>query len=191
MGDRLRVYVFDGSEADLRGRTSQIEAAQLGARWEVVATSSRNQLLSWIERDATTSPKRQSVALIDYRTESGDIEQLGFRLVELIRRHAYLWKATRPAIWVDHLSAENVQYAHAVAAEAIVDDEWVDRDPRSALAQVFEWCSGRPRRPVSPGHGAHEGLRRRGEPARAAADSSGATRSSAGRSGSRRTSSTT
>lgn len=147
MDDRLRVYVFDGSEADLRGRMSQIEAARLGTRWEVVATPSRNQLLDWIERDATASPKRRSAALIDYRTESGDIEQLGFRMIESIRRHAYLWKATRPVIWVDHLTSANVQYAHAVAAEAVIDDAWVDRDPRSALAQVFEWCSARPAAP--------------------------------------------
>lgn len=101
-------------------------------------------MLAWIDRDARTSPKRHSVSLIDYRSESGDIEQLGFRIVELIRRHAYLWKATRPAIWVDHLTTENVLYARGVAAEAVVDDAWVDRSPGSTLQQVFEWCWQRP-----------------------------------------------
>lgn len=147
MSARPRVYVFDASEADLRGRMSQIDAAELAASWEIRSTSSRNQLLSWIARDATASPKRQSIALIDSQTESGDIEQRGFRIVESIRRHGYLWKATRPAVCVDHLSTENVLYAGAVAAEAVIDDAWVDRDPRTALQRVFTWCSERPAAP--------------------------------------------
>jgi hypothetical protein len=147
MVSNLPVYLFDGSEADLRGRTSQIEAAGLDAIWDVGATASRNQLLTWIDRDATSSPKRLSVALIDCRTESGDLEQLGFRIVESIRRHAYLWKATRPAIWVDHLSREHEGCARGVGADAVIDDAWVDSDPRAALTRVVEWCQ---RRPVAP-----------------------------------------
>lgn len=147
---RARIYIFDGNEADLRGRVSQITAAELDVDWDIVATPSRNQLLTWIDRDARTSPRRQSVALIDYRTESGDIEQLGFRIVELIRRHAYLWKATRPIVWVDHLTSENVSYARGVAAEAIVDDAWVDRSPAAALQQVFAWGWQRSTAPYGP-----------------------------------------
>ncbi len=144
---RPRVYLFDGSEVDLRGRLSQIEGAGLHEGCDVKATSSRNQLLAWIERDAMASPKRQSAALIDFRTESGDIEQLGFRIIETIRRHAFLWKATRPAIWLDHLTAENVLYARGVGAEAVVDDDWVDRSHGRTLEHVLAWCW---RRPVAP-----------------------------------------
>lgn len=130
---------------------SQIRAAGLDAVWDVRETSSRNQLLKWIDRDACSSPKLQSVALIDHRSESGDLEQLGFRIVESIRRHAYLWKATRPVIWVDHLSGEHEGYARSVAADAVLDDAWVDRDPGTALAQVVEWCRSRPVAPYPSG----------------------------------------
>ncbi len=71
---------------------------------------------------------------------------MAFRAFEAIRRHDYLWKATHPALWVDHLRTTTVRYARAIAADAVVDDAWVDREPGPALSRVFEECWQRPPR---------------------------------------------
>ena len=95
------VYIFDANPIDLRGRVSQLRGAGVAGGWEIRPTSSRNELLANLGRDAITRPKTQSVALIDLRSESGDLEQVGFRIIETIRRHEFLWKVSRPIIWVD------------------------------------------------------------------------------------------
>src|SRR4051794_39778338 len=105
------VRIYDANRYDLRGRTSQLRAAGITDRWKVEPTTSRNAFLAALEADVRTSPRTQSVALVDCRAESGDLEQTGFRIVETIRRHELLWKATRPIIWVDELTEGNRLYA--------------------------------------------------------------------------------
>jgi hypothetical protein len=146
-----RLYVFDADPIDLRGRASQLRSAGINNDWAVSLTPSRNQLLKWLDEDVRSSPKRHSVCLIDFRRSSDDLEQTGFRIVETIRRHEHLWKATRPVIWVDSLTRANIDYARGVGAEGIVDDDWVDRREGTPLVEVLEWAIERPPKQERPG----------------------------------------
>lgn len=116
--------------------------AGLEDSWQIVGHSSRNSLLDALDAAAKERPRRHSVALIDARVESGDIDQVGFRVCETIKRHAHLWKATRPLIWVDRLSEANRLYAKRVGATAIVDDDWVDRTDATGLGEALSWALG-------------------------------------------------
>lgn len=147
----LLVRIFDANGYDLRGRVSQLRAAGIDRRLDVRTTSSRNALLAAIDEDASSSPRRESVALVDCRAESGDLEQVGFRVIETIRRHARLWKATRPIIWVDELTEANRRFAEAVSAEAVLDDDWLDQSDGTTLEDVISWAGTRQPRPWAGG----------------------------------------
>lgn len=130
--------------------------ARLEDSWKITGHSSRNSLLDALDEGARARPRRQSVALIDARVESGDIDQVGFRVCETVKRHEHLWKATRPLIWVDRLSDANRRYAQRVGAEAIVDDDWVDRTDAADLGEALRWALGQEPRPLDH---STEGLR--------------------------------
>jgi hypothetical protein len=97
--------------------------------------------------DAAQRPARTSVTLIDLRAETGDLEQIGFKVCDRITRHPSLRRATRPEIWSDVHTAANLQYARGVGAVAVVDDEWVDSGddaPDAPLVDVPRWAWAQP-----------------------------------------------
>jgi hypothetical protein len=85
-----------------------------------------------------------SVTLIDLRAETGDLEQIGFKVCDRITRHPSLRRATRPVIWSDIHTAANLQYAHGVGAAAVIDDEWVDSGRDVPLVDVLRWARAQP-----------------------------------------------
>ena len=89
----MRVRMFDANRHDLRGRVSQLRTAGRERGWDVWPTPSRNALLARYGEETT-------LALIDCRAESGDLDQIGFRIVETIARHDQLWKRTVPVLWL-------------------------------------------------------------------------------------------
>jgi hypothetical protein len=148
MASRL-VYLYDASPINVRDRRvllqDQLRRAGAVDEWEVRATPSRNALLVSLYADAADRPARASVTLIDLRAETGDLEQIGFKVCDRITRHPSLRRATRPVIWSDVHTAANLQYARGVGAVAIVDDEWVDSGGSdAALVDVLRWSWEQP-----------------------------------------------
>lgn len=148
--DRDRLYLHDADPAELRGRrvqlTEQLGEAGLADAWEVMATPSRNSLLTSIAADA--SEGRRSVSLIDLRAETGDLDQLGFRICEAIVRHRALNGSTIPIVWAETHTAANLGLARTVGAVAIVDDAWVDTGGGSPLGEVLAWAAAQPSSPA-------------------------------------------
>jgi hypothetical protein len=145
--DRL-VYLYDASPVDVRDRRVLLEdqLRRVGEldEWEVRATPSRNALLESLYADAAQRPARASVTLIDLRAETGDLEQIGFKVCDRITRHPSLRRATRPVIWSDIHTAANLQYARGVGAMAVIDDEWVDSGSDPRLVDVLRWAWAQP-----------------------------------------------
>ncbi len=123
------VYLYDASPINVRDRRvllkDQLRRVGVLDEWEVGATPSRNALLVSLYADAARRPACTSVTLIDLRAETGDLDQIGFKVCDRITRHPSLRRATRPVIWSDVHTAANLQYARGVGAVALVDDEWV------------------------------------------------------------------
>jgi hypothetical protein len=142
------VYLYDASRIDVRDRKflleDQLRRAGVLDEWEVRATPSRNRLLVSLYADATERPARASVTLIDLRAETGDLEQVGFKVCDRITRHPSLRRATRPVIWSDIPTAANLQYARGVGALAVIDDEWVDSGSDAPLVDVLRWAWAEP-----------------------------------------------
>ncbi|MGH2884400.1 MAG: hypothetical protein ACRDPA_17180 [Solirubrobacteraceae bacterium] len=142
------VYLYDASPIDVRDRrvllADQLRQAGVLDEWEVRATPSRNALLVSLYADAAQRPARASVTLIDLRAETGDLEQIGFKVCDRIVRHPSLRRATRPVIWSDIHTAANLQYAGGVGAVAVVDDEWVDSETDAPLVDVLRWVWAQP-----------------------------------------------
>ncbi|HTX08830.1 MAG TPA: hypothetical protein VME22_09475 [Solirubrobacteraceae bacterium] len=148
MASRL-VYLYDASPINVRDRRvllqEQLRRAGVLDDWEVRATPSRNALLVSLYADAAQRPRRASVTLIDLRAETGDLEQIGFKVCDRLTRHPSLRRVTRPVIWSDVHTAANLQYARGVGAVAIVDDEWVDSGGADApLVDVLRWSWAQP-----------------------------------------------
>jgi hypothetical protein len=147
MASRL-VYLYDANRIDVRGRRvlleEQLRRAGVLDEWEVRATPSRNALLVSLYADAAQRPARASVTLIDLRAETGDLEQIGFKVCDRITRHPSVRRATRPVIWSDIPTAANLQYARGVGAVAVVDDEWVDSGSDAPLVDVLRWAWAEP-----------------------------------------------
>lgn len=144
-------FVYDANPLDRRGRQSQIEdqltIAGVRDRWEVHATSSRNQLLVSLDADRSRRPARESTTLIDLRAETGDLDQKGFRICQTIVSEPHLNVITRPIIWTDTHTAANFQRSQEVGAIAVVDDGWVDQGRGGPLAEVLEWAVTQPASP--------------------------------------------
>ena len=142
------VYLYDASPIDVRDRRvlleDQLRRAGVLDDWEVRATPSRNALLTSLYADAAQRPARLSVTLIDLRAETGDLEQIGFKVCDRITRHPSLRRATRPVIWSDIHTAANLQYARGVGAAAVIDDEWVDSGRDVPLVDVLRWAWAQP-----------------------------------------------
>jgi hypothetical protein len=142
------VYLYDASPINVRDRRvlleDQLRRAGVLNEWEVRATPSRNALLVSLYADAAQRPARASVTLIDLRAETGDLEQIGFKVCDRITRHPSLRRATRPVIWSDIHTAANLQYARGVGAVAIIDDEWVDSGSEAPLVDVLRWAWAEP-----------------------------------------------
>jgi hypothetical protein len=142
------VYLYDASPINVRDRRvlleDQLRRAGAGDDWEVCATPSRNALLVSLYADAARRPARASVTLIDLRAETGDLEQIGFKVCDRITRHPSLRRATRPVIWTDIHTAANLQYARGVGAVAVIDDEWVDSGSDAPLVDVLRWAWAEP-----------------------------------------------
>ena len=142
------VYLYDASPIDVRDRrlllADQLRRAGVRHEWEVRATPSRNALLLSLYADAAQRPARASVTLIDLRAETGDLEQIGFKVCDRITRHPSLRRATRPVIWSDIHTAANLQYARGVGAVAVIDDEWVDSERDAPLVEVLRWSWAQP-----------------------------------------------
>ena len=142
------VYLYDASPIDVRDRRvlleDQLRRAGVLDDWEVRATPSRNALLMSLYADAAQRPARSSVTLIDLRAETGDLEQIGFKVCDRITRHPSLRRATRPVIWSDIHTAANLQYARGVGAAAVIDDEWVDSGRDVPLVDVLRWAWAQP-----------------------------------------------
>jgi hypothetical protein len=142
------VYLYDASRIDVRDRRvllqDQLRRAEVLDEWEVRATPSRNALLMSLYADAAQRPARASVTLIDLRAETGDLEQIGFKVCDRIARHPSLRRATRPVIWSDIPTAANLQYARGVGAVAVIDDEWVDSGSDTPLVDVLRWAWTQP-----------------------------------------------
>ena len=138
------VYLYDASPINVRDRTvlleDQLRRAGVLDEWEVRATPSRNALLVSLYADAAQRPARASVTLIDLRAETGDLEQIGFKVCDRITRHPSLRRATRPVIWSDVHTAANLQYARGVGAVGVIDDEWVDSGGDARLVDVLRWA---------------------------------------------------
>lgn len=150
-GELARLHVFDGSPVELRGRRSQLRMAGLERSWEISGHSSRNALLDALKAETKPGATRQSVVLIDARVESGDIDQVGFRICGTIKRHERLWRVTRPLIWVDRLTEANSLHAQQSGAIAIVDDDWVDRTDAAGLGEELSWAMSQTPRPYGRG----------------------------------------
>ena len=109
------VYLYDASPINVRDRRvllkDQLRRVGVLDEWEVRATPSRNALLMSLYADAAQRPARTSVTLLDLRAETGDLEQVGFKVCDRITRHPSLRRATRPVIWSDVHTAANLQYA--------------------------------------------------------------------------------
>jgi hypothetical protein len=142
------VYLYDASPIDVRDRRvlleDQLRRAGVLDEWEVRATPSRNALLVSLYADAAHRPARSSVTLIDLRAETGDLEQVGFKVCDRITRHPSLRRATRPVIWSDVHTAANLPYARGVAAVAVIDDEWVGTGKDAPLMDVLQWAWEQP-----------------------------------------------
>ena len=138
------VYLYDANPVDVRDRRGLLESQLRGAGvldlWSVRATASRNTLLVSIDRDAELRPRQQSVVLLDLRGETGDLEQLGFKVCETIVQHPSLARVARPVIWTDVHSIANLRFAQSVRATAVIDDEWVDEGGGGPLVQVLDWA---------------------------------------------------
>ena len=138
------VYLYDASPIDVRDRRvlleDQLRRAGVLEEWEVRATSSRNALLVSLYADAAQRRARASVTLIDLRAETGDLEQIGFKVCDRISRHPSLRRATLPVIWSDVHTAANLEYARGVGAVAVIDDEWVDSGSDARLVDVLRWA---------------------------------------------------
>ncbi len=106
------VYLYDANPIDLRGRfaqlRSQLAEASADTGWEIRPTSSRNSLLVSLAAGGREPGKRPSASLIDLRAETGDLDQLGFRICETITRHPALSRSTRPLVWTDVHTAANL-----------------------------------------------------------------------------------
>jgi hypothetical protein len=142
------VYLYDASPINVRDRrvllADQLRRAGVLDEWELRATPSRNALLVSLYADAAHRPARASVTLIDLRAETGDLEQIGFKVCDRITRHPSLRRATRPVIWSDVHTAANLQYARGVGAVAVIDDEWVDSESDAPLVNVLRWAWAQP-----------------------------------------------
>ena len=142
------MYLYDASPIDVRDRRvlleDQLRRAGVLDEWEVRATSSRNALLVSLYADAAQRRARASVTLIDLRAETGDLEQIGFKVCDRISRHPSLRRATLPVIWSDVHTASNLQYARGVGAVAVIDDEWVDSGSDARLVDVLQWAWAQP-----------------------------------------------
>lgn len=148
------VYLYDASPINVRDRRvllkDQLRRVGVLDEWEVRATPSRNALLMSLYADAAQRPARTSVTLLDLRAETGDLEQVGFKVCDRITRHPSLRRATRPVIWSDVHTAANLQYARGVGAVAVVDDEWVDSGddapdaPQAPLVDVLRGAWAQP-----------------------------------------------
>jgi hypothetical protein len=147
MASRL-VYLYDASPISVRDRRvlleDQLRRVGMLDEWEVRATPSRNALLVSLYADAAQRPTRASVTLIDLRAETGDLEQIGFKVCDRITRHPSLRRATRPVIWSDIHTAANLRYARGVGAAAVIDDAWIDSGSEAPLVDVLRWAWAQP-----------------------------------------------
>lgn len=139
------LYIQDADPGSIAARIAKItdEWADHGITdWELRATQSRNALLLALAADAESG--RQSVALVDLRSETGDIEQVGFRIVETIRRHPDLARVCRPVVCTEEMTAANARYADSVGAFAIIDTTWAYEQAGPTLTDAFEWALSQP-----------------------------------------------
>lgn len=122
--------------AELRQRRRDLEEQFEGrAKIALRATSSRNAFLAGI---ASRKSDERSIALIDLRSETGDIEHSGLRIVQSIRNNPELASRTIPVIWTDHVSNSNVAATRDVGASAIISDAWVDEAKAHELAGAID-----------------------------------------------------
>ncbi len=135
------LYLQDADPGSLAARVARItdEWSDFGIEgWALRATQSRNALLRALAADSEAG--QDSVALIDLRSETGDIEQVGFRIVETIRRHPDLARVCRPMICTEEMTAANARYADSVGAFAVVDTTWAYAQDGPTLTELFQWA---------------------------------------------------
>jgi len=128
------VYLYDASPINVRDRRvlleDQLRRVGMLDDWEVRATPSRNALLVSLYADAAGRPARASVTLIDLRAETGDLEQIGFKVCDRITRHPSLRRATRPGVAAERKAiAEGLHESLEIIARHGLD-------PKEAMALV-------------------------------------------------------
>lgn len=130
------IDIHHAEPAELRQRRRDLEDQFEGRDGiEIVANSSRNAFLAGI---ANRERNERSIALIDLRSETGDIEHSGLRIVQTIRRNPAIASRTIPVIWTDHVSNSNVAAAREVGAAAMISDAWVDEAEAHALSGAID-----------------------------------------------------
>lgn len=137
------LYLQDADAGSLASRVAKIteEWADFGIEgWELRATQSRNALLRAVAADAESG--QDSVALVDLRSETGDIEQVGFRIVETIRRRPDLARVCRPLICTEEMTAANARYADTVGAFAVIDTTWAYAQAGPTITEALDWALG-------------------------------------------------
>lgn len=143
----MLVDIHHAAPSELRQRVMDVrECHHPGSVAEIFATGSRNELLARIAaRPIGAAP---SVSLVDLRLETGDIEQVGLRIVETIRRHPSLSARTRPLVWTEHITSANVSNALAHGAYGLISDAWVDLDSEGELVEALDWAAGLENAPI-------------------------------------------
>ena len=130
------IHLHHAEPRELRQRVRDVRDGFDGRpEIEIVSTPSRNELLMTI---SDSPPGSDAVALIDLRSETGDIEQSGLRIAKSISTNPHLCERVVAAIWTDHISNSNAIGAAASGARALISDAWVDEAPGNVLAGAIE-----------------------------------------------------
>lgn len=135
-GNPMIIDLHHAEPAELRQRRRDLEDQFEGREGiEIVANSSRNAFLAGI---ANRESDERSIALIDLRSETGDIEHSGLRIIQTIRRNPAIASRTVPVIWTDHVSNSNVAATREVGAAAMISDAWVDEAKAHELSGAID-----------------------------------------------------
>lgn len=102
---------------------------------EIFASCSRNEFL---HRIASRNDGGRSIALIDLRSETGDIEQSGLRIARTIVGNRALSMRTVPAVWTEHVSNSNVIEVRECGASGLISDFWVDEAGKHVLPAAID-----------------------------------------------------
>lgn len=130
------IDVHHSEKNELRHREQDLQEQFAGRDdVEIFASCSRNEFL---HRIASRNDGGRSIALIDLRSETGDIEQSGLRIAQTIVRNRQLSMRTVAAVWTEHVSDSNVVEVRKCGASGLISDYWVDEANEHVLPDAID-----------------------------------------------------